>query len=491
MLRVREQPTFFKEFCFELAKDSAFLRREYQRDRESWFRGLNLFRKEEQLFELEMALRAIVCFFNLHNQFLGDPDQAITRDFSEELKMLRAVLRRACTLAEQLLGQGASSALNFQSYIENQMAPDFLRLRMLRQTLEQKRPEESLYILSHSLLDCKKLVEHLLKREPSSYSLFFHLGQIITREIAFNRFFNPLSIMEFRPEYDRIRSVEVLDALNALSVSLEHRIAQRIFLSMFRLLHTLRYVKGDGATDNVRRSWMLMTLFYSEVNTLIGYLRVLATKASLRKRWTGIVGAWATEMQDELKRTFGGQMTVLEVRRLADEGGKASINTCRDGWRVLIEGGLSRFLQTISPSGNLELGDKTPSRSQAIRLRADLWLYRRLLERVLEDSKPIQTMEELPPFVLRFHRYFIATSYNLLRYGDGFAFEWLEDVLDVVAKTGFFPRGNPSFEKSLSGFREQVDKLYDQVCRRSDLRDLPPDEGTLSVWLQHWLEGGS
>ena len=97
--------SFVRDLLFELAKDSKWQREGYQVDRQTWFRQLTMKRKEETLFELEMYLRAIGCFFNLHNQFLGERELAITRDFSEELAVLRDALVR-CSQLTQLLVHG-------------------------------------------------------------------------------------------------------------------------------------------------------------------------------------------------------------------------------------------------------------------------------------------------------------------------------------------------------------------------------------------------
>lgn len=316
MLQPADTPSFAHDLLFELAKDSKWQREGYQFDRQTWFRQLTMERKEETLFELEMYLRGIGCFFNLHNQFLNENELAITRDFSEELAVLRGALGRSSQLTQQLIDRGLASSLNFQSYIENHVAPDYVRLQLLRHSLEQKQPEESLFLLNRCLRDMMKVLDALLKREYCPYTLFYHFGQIVTREIAFNRFFNPLLLLEFRPEYDRIRIVEILDALRMISNTQERHYVEKIFLALLRLLHYLRYVPRKGKSHLLRRSLILFTLFKSEATTLTGFLRLLSGRtATGNSVLRDVVHSMGENLRVELNQIFGDHLVTIDLQR--------------------------------------------------------------------------------------------------------------------------------------------------------------------------------
>ena len=60
-----EQRSFAQDFFFELMRDSQRVRAVHLAERERWIRTLEISGREEVLFELEMLLRGIDCFFNL------------------------------------------------------------------------------------------------------------------------------------------------------------------------------------------------------------------------------------------------------------------------------------------------------------------------------------------------------------------------------------------------------------------------------------------
>jgi hypothetical protein len=486
--------SFLRDFYFELFKDSDNLRELYQLEREIWFRQLDLNRKEEHLFELEMYLRAIGCFFNLHNQFPENRDQAITREFADELKVLAAALERGIALSQLLLDRGLVSSLNFQSYLENQVAPDYLRLQILRRTLDQKRPEESLFLINRCFRDLKKVLDHLLKRPPCTYQLFFHFGQVVPREIAFNRFFNPLLILEFRPEYDRIRSVAILDAIRGIESGAERRAASKTFLALFRLLHYLRYIPRRGKARILRRSLILFTLFYSEASTLSGFLRILADQPErVSAELSEAASEVSQQLRAQLRSMFGGERVALDVERSRLVGDKnRSVASSRDLLDTFLKDCITRMLQVYRPDqDDAGLFDSARNQQeQSIRLRADLWLFRQLLGRSLSDSaKRKRGRLEVPASLERFSDYFMQTSYNFLRYGDGGPFERYHAILLEGIERGGAMACGARFMEDTDRFHEYVSETYDLVCRRTELIDCQLEiealEDRLGRWVKH------
>jgi hypothetical protein len=486
--------SFVRDLLFELAKDSKWQREGYQVDRQTWFRQLTMKRKEETLFELEMYLRAIGCFFNLHNQFLGERELAITRDFSEELAVLRDALVRCSQLTQLLVDRGLASSLAFQSYIENHVAPDYVRLQLLRQSLDQKRPEESLFLLNRCLRDLMKVLDALLKREYSPYPLFYHFGQIVTREIAFNRFFNPLLLLEFRPEYDRIRIVEILDALRQISNHQERHYVEKIFLALLRLLHYLRYVPRKGKSHLSRRSLILFTLFKSEATTLTGFLRLLSEKSAAgNPSLSEVVGSMSENLRLELNRIFGEHLVTIDLQRSKLFGDRErSIESSRTILDEFLKGCVGRLLQVyLSNVDATRLFDHVlANKNQASRLRLDLCIYRRLIAEVIERNQLLSNKQQHVPKILQlFSEYFLQTSYNLLRYGDGEPFENYHAVL----VHGLSPnldrtRWGKTFVEDTLKFRDCLTNTYDQICRRGELRNMPLDEAQLQKEAHVWLE---
>ncbi len=487
--------SFIRDFFFEMFKDSDNLRVHYHLDRDTWFRKLQLPRKEERLFELEMYLRAFGCFFNLHNQFGSDTERAITSDFSEELRVLSAAMERGIALSQLLLDRGMASTMNFHSYLENQVAPDYLRLQILRRGLDQKGPDESLFLLNRCLRDLKKVSDHLLKRPPCTYRLFYHFGQLVTREIAFNKHFNPLLILEFRPEYDRIRSVPIIDTLQGIANQIARGATSRIFLGLFRLLHYLRYVPRQGSHRAMRRSLILFTLFYSEANTLAGFLRVLSDKPSAIGH---ALGATCRKVSEEIKIKLRDVLGERIVRMDIDEGKlKGGLqHTVADGRMQLesfVKECVASFVRVYRTDATVEqLFDSSRNqRDQSVRLRSDLWVFKRLIDSAIEETNdaktiPIGASERL----LRFSDYFLETSLNFLRYGDGGPFERFAQVISDGAKqSGSNGVLRARFLKDTMRFRDLISETYEQICCRNELERVPVDDLELEQVLKKWSNG--
>src|SRR5215468_8202959 len=224
----------------ELLSQTRGLRREQQQAREVWYAGLLLDRKEEILFELEILLKGVACFSNPRNH-PGAPRRApvVAIDFASHLAYWRDGMSRVVGLARGLLGARDRSFV-FQRYLETVLPEDAARTKLVREGMAQESPEESLFVLRHALTQSLEVTDGVLRLTRVPYRLFYALLAIAQREIAQNAFFNPLSALEFRPEFDRITSTEVLELIGNERGAHAHRLVALTFLSLFRML---RYVK--------------------------------------------------------------------------------------------------------------------------------------------------------------------------------------------------------------------------------------------------------
>ncbi len=487
-----DENSFLRDFFFEMFKDSDNLRVNYQLDRDAWFRKLQLPRKQERLFELEMYLRAFGVFFNLHNQFPSHTEQAITSDFSQELQVLSAAMDRGIALSQLLLDRGMAGTMNFRSYLENQVAPDYLRLQILKRGLDQKGPDESLHLLNRCLRDLKKVSDHLLKRPPSTYMLFYHFGQVVTREIAFNKHFNPLLILEFRPEYDRIRSVPIIDALQSISNRAERNAASRIFLGLFRLLHYLRYIPRQGSFRMMRRSLILFTLFYSEANTLAGYLKVLGSKSSDIGQSLGVTClSMAREIQKKLQDILGERTVRLDINTAKLEGKhQRSVEDGRKQLESFVKEAIASFVGLYGDDDIEKLFDSSVNQQQqSVRLRSDLWIFIRLVDDAIVQLEQHKTIpKDASGKLLKFSEYFLETSYNFLRYADGEPFEQFAQVIsDGARRSGSNGVLRTRFMEDTVRFRNLISETYEQICCRDELKKLPLNHVEMEQAFKRWL----
>jgi hypothetical protein len=230
------------------------LHREQQQAREAWFGALPLDHKEELLFELEILLKGLACFSNPRNH-PGPPRRApvVAIDFASHLTYWRDGVARVVYLARLLLGPRDRSFV-FQRYLETVLFEDAARTKLAREGMSQDTPEESLFALRHALTQSLEVADGLLRTPRIPYRLFYALLSITQREIQRNAYFNPLSALEFRPEFDRIASTEVLELIANVPGG-GHRLVALTFLSLFRMLRYVRLITNlaERPTENKRQ----------------------------------------------------------------------------------------------------------------------------------------------------------------------------------------------------------------------------------------------
>src|SRR4051812_16444495 len=263
----------------ELLAHTRGLKRDQQQAREAWYAALPMERKEETLFELEILLKGVACFSNPRNH-PGTPRRApvVAIDFASHLVYWRDGIARVVGLARQLLGPRDRSFV-FQRYLETVLPEDAARTKLVRHGMTQEGPEESLFVLRHALTQSLEVTDGVLRLARVPYRLFYALISTAQREIAHNSFFNPLSALEFRPEFDRIASTEVLDLIDNVPGAHAHRLVALTFLSLFRMLRYVRLVESiathpsDVKRHSAGRVYLVLAVLRSDARALSGYLR--------------------------------------------------------------------------------------------------------------------------------------------------------------------------------------------------------------------------
>jgi hypothetical protein len=354
----------------------------------------------------------------------------------------------------------------------------------MRRILDQQRPDESLFLLERSLTDARKILDHLLKRAPCPYTLFFHFGQMVSREIGQNRFFNPVLVFDFRPEYDRIRSVFFLEALYRLRGSPDHRPLRRVLLMLLRLRHYLRYVPAARQGSALRRARMILLLYRSEAAALASFLRSLAGAAvspGLARLLTELAPMFARHLEDAMTRPPPAEGPA----QASAEEGALRVEAVRRAAEEILQESFARLWRMFVPAAESAVTEPARERlEQAARLRQDLWLYRRLLQRTLEERAAEPALRRLRDFCT----YFGDISGNLLRYGDEDWFERYRGLVASAVSSGVGAGTRDEFLAATERFLERVTALYDVVCRRAILREVPPDESDLERRLGFWLQ---
>ena len=433
-------------------------------ERERWLRSLQVDGREELLFEFEMLLRGLERYFNLHN-LPTEPraDPVIVRDFRQQLVDVRDAMTQAIRLARRLLDPDSDQKLVFRRYVETQLQDDRIRRQMIEEELQPATPPESLFVLRESLAALRTIVDHLLKHEPIPFALFNEVGTLALREIVLNPYFRPFRPMEFRLEYDRLKSVLLLEGLRKLDEP-DRRLFTVALLAAFRVLHYLSYV-GAEQTNPEPRARVVLALVRSEAHTLIHFLQTeVAPNVTGKRHKAGAVKV-ARDLQRESER-------VIQKLGGPDQAPQASLEAAAELtgiFRKQVET-LARTLDPQLSGEDLFVRLMSPEES-ALRLRKDLWVFAqvcRSAEGTFRDPQKVDPSSALEA-VKAYLEYFQEVSYQLLRYVDYEAFDRFHALVQELEAVPEGPGARGRFADDLKAFAQVAESSAAAVSRRAEL----------------------
>ena len=512
----------------DLLRDTRGLRREQQQEREQWFSRLAPDKKDELLFELEILLKGAACFSNPRNH-PGPTRRApiVMQDYHDHLVLVRDGLNRVVSLARTLLGD-RDKAFVFQRYLETVLPADNARTRLVREGMSQTTPDEALFVLRHGMTNLMEVADGLLRLPRVPYRLFYALTVMAQREIGQNTFFNPLSALEFRPEFDRIGSRQVLELIAQAPGEQAHRLVALTFLSLFRMLRYLRLVEsiardhGD-ARRLVGRGYLVLAVLRSDARALSAYLRQrsgallaesydgdLARIAAheIHTRWEqlleqghrllGIRSALETiaaTLRLEMRRTFEHDLPSPDAGVAIDDFKVRLLGTVRN-----LRPALQNAILFLARALGLRLDARgvfdelEARRMSSERLRRDVWIFAQILRAFVAKARHANAADDRWAgaasfqFVKEFLHYFRAMGYPLLRGSDYPRFDAFLSAMAGISDTDLLdPMRLDAAIAEAEAFQTFLVELFDQISNREELADLPFDRkgaaGALKLYL--------
>jgi hypothetical protein len=511
----------------ELLRDTRGLRREQQQAREAWFARLSAERKDETLFELEIILKGLACFSNPRNHpGAGKRQTIVSLDFREHLVHARDGMARVVQLARALLGD-KDRAFVFQRYLETAVPEDITRTKLLHAAMTQETPEGSLFVLRHGFTNLIEVSGGLLRLQRLPYRLFYaHLATAM-REIAQSAYFNPLSALEFRPEFDRIASAQVLELIQGVPGEQAHRLVALTFLSLFRMLRYTKLLEAIAVDHTDRRvagrAYLVLAVLRSDARTLGNFLRRRAggllaesyEKDLLRvasrdvgtryeellaegHRLVGIRGALAglaANLRLEMRRTFEHDLPPADANTSEHELRgrlRAVINNVRPALQNAILF-LGRSLGVKLEEGRV-FDDAAARRATSERLRRDVWMFAQIARAFASKARHTDPLTESwsatqnLSFVREFLGYFRAMGYPLLRVGDYPRVDAFMTAMSGLADADLLdPSRLDAAAAECEVFFGFLTELFDQISRREELAGVAFDRPAAARSLKLYL----
>lgn len=511
---------------FALLSRTRDLQTEQRGAREAWLRELELEGKEELLFELEVLLKSAACFANPRNH-PGLPSRTplVAQDFRDAAMAFRDGMSSAIGLARSLLG-ARDRAFVFHRYLETVLPQDNVRTRLAREGFDQSTPDQSLVALRYGIATGIEVLEGALRGQRVPFRLFYALLTVVQREVGRNAFFNPLNALEFRPEFDRIRSGRVLDLIRGTPNREAHRLVALTFLSLFRILRYVRLLEKVAAEGSRRRlvgrAYLTLSVMQSDARALGDYLRqhgaallaagfdrdlfavsapeihdraprLLATGHHLL-RIRGALEAIAGILQLETRRTFQHEVPSLDLGPSEGEV-RAALLRAVANLRPALQNAVLFLGRTLGATLRAEnvFDDLAALRDTSDRLRRDVWMFAQIVRAFTTKAQHSPPQDRWAPlygfqYVREFLGYFRAMGYPVLRATDyprvdSFvaAVERLtdQDLVDT-ARLGAAVAECQSFHGFLL-------KLFEDISQRECLRETPFDRKAAVASLKLYL----
>jgi len=504
------------------------MRKDQRAQRDTWFHSLGIEHKDDVLFELEVLLKSSACFANPRNH-PGHPRRApvVAQDFRAATLLFRDGMQHALGLVRQLLGP-RDRALVFHRYLETVLPEDRLRTQLAGEGAEQTSPEESLVALRHALSRWVEVLEGILRAPRVPYRLFYAVLSTIQREVGTSPYFNPLSALEFRPEFDRIKSAHVLDLIRAVPGEEAHRLVALTFLSLFRLLRYLRLLSRIAGEPGGRRrrvsgrAYLVLSVLRSDARALgdhlrrrTGFLLAESFQRELLRVNMRDLAARRDELRADGHRLIGIKSALegvagslrLETRRafhhelpgIGQSAGEAELraalsrasNDLRPALRNAILF-LGKALGTnLDETGVFD--DQAARRETSERLRRDVWMFAQIVRAFAAKAEHTPSEDRWAfvhnfQYVREFLSYFRTMGYPLLRSTDYPRFDSFLRAMERLEDTDLVdPARLEAAIDECVAFHSFLLQLFDDISKRDVLLGVPFDRRAAASALKLYI----
>jgi hypothetical protein len=511
----------------ELLSGTRRLAREQRALRETWFSKLAHPEREELLFELEVLLKATACFSNPRNH-PGRPRRQMlaAQDFTGPLAIARDGFARSVALARLLLGE-RDRAFVFHRYLETVLPQDRARTRLLTEGTNQATPEDSLVTLRHGLTAAFEVSEGALRAPRVGFRLFHAVLATAYREVDRNTFFNPLNALEFRPEFDRIKSAQVLELIRSVSGTEAHRLVALTFLSLFRMLRYLALL-GRISADAVRRrqalgsAYLVLSVLRSDARALGDHLRrnsgallagsferelmrvpareILERAPQLRASGHRLIGVKsalegiAANLALEMRRAFQHDLPEPSAM-LGPVEFFRTLHATLDNLRPALQNAilfLGKALGVTLEQGGV-FDDQAARRETSERLRRDVWMFAQIVRAFATKAQHSPAEDRWAPvynfqYVREFLAYFRAMGYPVLRASDYPRIDAFLAAVSGLQDTDLVDPGRieAAIDECMA-FHGFLTQLFEDIGKRDELAGVPFDRraaaGALKLYL--------
>ena len=503
--------TGHRSFYNEYLHLSRWMTEEAAAVRDDWFDTLAVEDKSALLFRFEMLLKGTVTLGNMQNYPGEIGAQSLEMDdFTFQSQMMHQAVSELIELGERLNRHATSLGYTVDVF-STTTADDGLRTELMERTLIQDTPEQGLFLLIGTLRIVQALLDGALQQKLVPRRQFVAIHTVLYREVMASRFFNTLTLFEFRPQYDEILRHKVLMTLQSIDHVAAERITAISLLTMFRLMNYLDVtIRWDDAQTEGSLLAMLCLIHsdgsqfahflahdtahwlsadfgaeyeYLAPEGLLSHYDELNLQYQELKSLRELLESTGNQLDLELRKTFAQQLPHLDSLQQGESGLDEVHQACTS---------LQSFLQNaavllvqefnVGIKGDDLFEDFTSDVARSKRLRRDIWMFRQILKAFVAKTRGTEAVRDrwigldTFRFVKTFVDYFRSMGYQLLRYSDYERFDKFMALVDRLRDGDVLEVQRLSLVvEECEAFYAYLNKMFDAVNLRRELSNEPFD----------------
>jgi hypothetical protein len=435
--------------------------------------------REEIFSELDVLLRSLDRFFSIENHPISK-DDLTNRNFYEELTAVRDIIFRILGIIEAVIPEEKKNSYWFLKFAESKFLTDHSRDVFKEGLYKQDTPEKGLYLLYDSFINLKGIITDIMKSEKISYMGFKNIGELISKEIRENVFFNPFR-KNIHRNFDRIKNRKISDVVKCIQDKEIKRYVSVTYLSLFRFL---RYISHIDITSrysiSMNSSCIALIMLRSEFNAFHNFLNK-TVKLIKDEKLKSVLKSISYQFSMETKRVYLQELKEI-FRKKAPQQFRGKIENSHGILKNLIEQCIVQISQSLNPSiqGKDIFESFSTKLTQSLKLRVDIYVLHRLLSRLEMNPGLPGIFESMKNFM----HYFESFTFKLLRYDDYDEFaNFFHDLFSSEELSG-----NIMLEK-IHNFKIFLEATLQHISKRAELINKPLDiqkaEELLNTYLHN------
>lgn len=442
----------------------------------------------ELFSELDILLRAADRAFNTE-YLTPEKENLIEGNFTDELSAVRDIILRILGILEVIIPESRKNAYWFQKFAETKLMTDSKRDIFREDLYKQNTQEKGLLLLYNSFVNLKGIITDILKTGDIAYLSFQNIGQLLSKEIRENNYFNPFR-KNISQDFDVIDNHEISEIVKNIK---EKEIKKNVSIALIYLFRFLRYLSHVDVTTqrtaSLHTSLLILILLRSEINIFRNYIEKVISKITQPALKT-LFQLLSYQFSMESKRVYLQELKDI-FKKKAPRYFRGRTENSHGILKNLTEQSIIQIAQFYRPDlkGEDIFKSFLTKLEQSMKLREDIFILHKFLilfkENAYSKDRRLKIFEAMKNFIL----YFESFTFRLLRYEDYEEFvSFFKEVLSF--KKEYITGGDiKKVLGTINNFIIFLETTLRHIANRSELNDKAIDISSADKIIKQYLNG--